>query len=129
MSSITEIEGGGYAVKSLEGCEDQYNLTINGHIYGIVTCNDKFYLIIRDKKIDPEKAVNKSVNSHIRPGFEFTGKASWYKIGFDNKEYLCIYAPISEQGIGAAYSQHYIIENAFDTKLAPKVYFYFFDKD
>lgn len=129
MSTIEEIEGDGYAEKSLEGCKDQYDRTIDGHIYGTVECNHKFYLIIRDKKIDPEKATDYSINPEIKPGVEFTTGAVWYKIGFDKKEYLCIYAPLSEQGIGAAHNQYYIIENAFAESPAPKVYYYFEDKN
>ena len=43
--------------------------------------------------------------------------------------YLCILAPLSESGVGAALSQYYIIENAFNTNAVPSVYYYFFDKD
>ena len=128
-STITEIEGDGYAAKSLDGCEDQYDRTINGHTYGTLRCNDKFYVIINDKKIDPELAENRSINPEIMPGVEFTTRSLWYKIGFENKEYLCILAPLAEQGVGSAHNQYYIIENAFDNKLQPKLYFYFLDKN
>lgn len=128
-STIERLEGGGYEEKILEGCEDQFDLLLNGFRYGSVRCNDKFYLIIRDKKIDPAKAENNSINPQIKPGVEFSIRSLWYKIGFENKEYLCIYAPLSEQGAGASRNQYYIIENAFDARLDPKLYFYFFDKD
>lgn len=127
--TITRIEGEGYADRSLDGCEEQHDRTINGHVYGTLRCNDKFYLIIRDKKIDPERAINKSINPEIKPGVEFTTRSLWYKIVFENKEYLCILAPLAEQGVGSAHNEYYIIENAFATKLNPEVYFYFLDKN
>ena len=128
-STITELDGQGYSKDSLEGCEDQFGRTMNGHVYGTVRCNDKFYLIIKDKKMDPELAVNKSVNLEINPGVEFTIRSSWYKIHFEQKEYLCISAPLAEQGVGAAHNQYYIIEDAFDAKVDPKIYYYFLDKN
>jgi hypothetical protein len=126
---MTRLDGEGYADHSLQGCQDQYDRSINGHIYGSLTCNDKFYLIINDKKVDPEKARNMSINPEIQPGVEFTTRALWYKIDYENKEYLCILAPLSEQGVGSAHNQYYIIENAFDNKLNSELYFYFFDKN
>ena len=126
---ITRINGEGYADKSLEGCEEQHDRRINGNVYGTLRCNDKFYLIINDKKIDPELAENRSINPEIMPGVEFTTRSLWYKIVFENNEYLCILAPLAEQGVGSAHNQYYIIENAFDNKLQPKLYFYFLDKN
>ena len=111
------------------GCEDQYDITIDGHLYGTIRCKDKFYMIIRDKKMDPEKAINHSMNPEINPGVEFTTSSLWYKINFANQDYLCIYAPLSEQGVGASHNQYYIVENAFDEQLDPKIYFYFLDKN
>ena len=127
--TITELDGDGYAKKSLEGCEDQYDRTIDGHLYGTLFCKDKFYMIIRDKKMDPEKAVNHSMNPEINPGVAFTTRSLWYKINFDKQDYLCIYAPLAEQGVGASHNQYYIIENAFDVTLDPKIYYYFLDKN
>ena len=79
--------------------------------------------------MDPEKAINHSMNPEIKPGVEFTTSSLWYKINFENQDYLCIYAPLSEQGVGASHNQYYIIENAFDAKLEPKLYYYFLDKN
>ncbi|MGL5741581.1 MAG: hypothetical protein ACRCXC_03020 [Legionella sp.] len=129
MVAITRIDGDGYADKSMDGCEEQHDRSIDGHIYGTLMCHDKFYFIIRDKKIDPEKEVNKSINPEINPGVWFTTRSLWYRIALENKEYLCIRAPLSEQGVGAAHNQYYIIENAFDASLAPKVYFYFLEEN
>jgi len=128
-STITEIDGDGYADKSMEGCQEQYDREINGHIYGTIMCNQKFYFIINDKKIDPALADNRSINPEIKPGVEFTTRSLWYKIAYENKEYICIYAPLGEQGTGASRVQYYIIENAFDKKLMPQLTFYFFDKN
>ncbi len=129
QSKITELDGDGYADKSMDGCEEQYDRKINDHIYGTLTCNQKFYFIINDKKIDPELADNRSINPEILPGVHFTTRALWYKISYENKEYICIYAPLAEQGVCASRVQYYIIENAFDKKLVPQVTYYFFDKD
>ena len=127
--TVAKLPNEGAADRPLEGCEDQYEFTFNGHTYGSVTCNDKFHLIIRDKKIDPELADNMSINPEIKPGVEFTSRALWYKIDYENNAYLCILAPLAEQGIGSSYNQYYIVENAFDGNLNPEIYFYFLDKD
>lgn len=126
---ITRLDGEGYADTSMEGCEAQHDREINGHIYGTLMCNQKFYFIINDNKIDPELADNRSINPEIKPGVEFTTRSLWYKIDHDNKEYICIYAPLAEQGVGASHVQYYIIEDAFDKKLTPQVTYYFFDKN
>jgi hypothetical protein len=39
------------------------------------------------------------------------------------------FSSLSEHGIGAAYNQYYLVENAFDNHLTPKLYYYFLDKD
>ena len=128
-STITELDGDGYSKESMDECEEQYTRTVSGYKYGTLQCSNKFYLIIRDKKIDPAKAINHSQSPEIKPGVEFTTGALWYKIGFDKKEYLCIYAPLSEQGVGAAHNQYYIVENAFEESLNVKLYYYFLDKN
>jgi len=128
-SNISLLDGSGLADQSLVGCKDQYDRIFNGHVYGTLTCDDKFYFIINDKKLDPELADNFSINPEIKPGVEFTTRASWYKIDYENIEYLCIRAPLAEQGIGGAYNQYYIVENAFANKLTPELYFYFLDKN
>lgn len=123
---IKRLEGAGMAEKSMEGCEDQYDRLIDGHVFGTLTCNEKFYFVINDKKYDPELAKNYSINPEIKPGVEFS-KEIWYKIDYEKKAYLCIYASLSDSGIGAAYNQYYIIENAFDKN--PELYYYFFEKN
>lgn len=128
-NKITRLDGAGYAAKSMDGCEDQYDREINGHIYGTLICNQKFYFIINDKKIDPELAVNRSINPEIKPGIEFTTRSLWYKIDHIGKEYICIYAPLAEQGVGASRIQYYIIEYAFDKKRTPQVTYYFFHRN
>ena len=127
--ALTMLDGDGVAEKSLVGCQDQYDRIIDNHSYGTLTCNEKFYFIINDKQIDPELSENYSINPEIKPGEEFTHRAIWYKIDFQKNSYLCIRAPLSEHGIGASYNQYYLVENAFDKKLSPKLYYYFFDKD
>ena len=123
-----KLEGGGVPDQPMQGCENQYHRLIDGHAFGTLTCNEKFYFIINDKKNDPSLAENYSINPEINPGVEFTS-SSWYKIEFKNKLYLCIFSSLSQHGIGAAYNQYYIVENAFDKNLAPKLYYYFLDKN
>lgn len=127
--SMSELDGNGFADKSLAGCEDQYDREVNGHLYGTLNCNNKFYLLVNDKKIDPSLAKNMSINPEIKPGDEFTIRSIWYKIDFEKKEYICILAPLSEAGVGSSSKQFYIIEQAFDPKKNPELYFYFFDKN
>jgi hypothetical protein len=128
-STIIMLDDAGAAEQPFEGCEDQYDFKFNGHTYGMLTCQDKFYLIINDKKIDSAQAKNLSINPEIQPGEAITPRALWYKIDYENNSYLCILAPLAEQGVGAARNQYYIVENAFDETLTPKLYFYFFDKN
>jgi hypothetical protein len=87
---IREIEGAGPADNSLDGCENQYDRIFQGKAFGTLTCNEKFYFIINDKKIDPEPSENFSINPEIKPGVEFTSSI-WYKIEYENKLYLCIF--------------------------------------
>jgi hypothetical protein len=127
--TMIEIEGEGQNENPLEGCEDQYDRIYQNKSFGTLTCQDKFYLVINDRKIDPALAENYSINPEIKPGTFFTPRAIWYKIDFENKEYVCIFAPLAEQGIGGAYNQYYIVNNAFDNTLTPQLNFYFFDKN
>lgn len=123
---LTRLDGDGLADKPLEGCQEQYERSINGHMYGTATCDDKFYLLINDKKYDPTLAENYSINPEIKPGVEFS-KETWWQVDSENQAYLCIYAALSDSGIGAAYNQYYIIENPFG--INSKLYYYFFDKN
>ena len=95
----------------------------------MVTCNDIFYLIVRDKKIEASTAINMSINPEIKPGLIFSNRAFWHKIVQKDKSYLCIQSALSESGSGAALSQYYIIEDAFDQNSIPTPYYYFFAKD
>lgn len=127
--TITMIEGAGPADKSMDGCKNQYDRIFQERSFGTLTCQNKFYLVINDKKIDPKLATNMSINPEIKPGTVFTQRALWYKIDQSKRSYLCIFAPLAEQGIGSSYNQYYIVENAFDVNLNPEVYFYFLDKN
>ncbi len=127
-TSINMLEGEGMAEKSLDGCSDQYDRLYDGHAFGTLTCDNKFYLIVNDKKVDPKFANNMSINPEIKPGY-IIQRSLWYKIDRDKESYLCIYAPLSEQGVGSSYNQYYVIEKAFDVQSTPEAYFYFFDKD
>lgn len=127
--TLIELDDASASDKPLDDCEDQYTIKFNGHTFGSSTCKNKFYLIINGKKINPALAENRSINPEIKPGVEFTPRAMWYKIDYENTEYLCILAPLAEQGIGSAHNQYYIIENAFNKPSNPALYFYFLDKN
>ena len=126
---LTDLDREGAVEVNEPNCEDQYNRKFNGNTYGTVTCKNIFYLIINDKKIKLDTAINKSVNPEIKPGSTFTDRSEWYKIDQDNKSYLCIQSALSESGPGSSLSQYYVVENAFDLKAPPIVYYYFFNKD
>ena len=126
---LTELVDGSVAKINENNCEDQYGEIFNGHLYGMVTCNDIFYLIINDQKIKASTAINMSVNPEIKPGYVFSNRALWHKIDRNEKSYLCIQSALTESGSGSAHTQYYIIENAFDPKAIPALYYYFFAKD
>ena len=127
--TLTEILGGHPTKMMGANCEDQYTKEFHGHFYGIVSCDNDFYLIINDQKIRADSAINRSINPEIKPGFAFTSHAMWHKITQGNQSYLCIQSGITGAGIGAGDSQYYIIENAFEKNAVPVVYYYFFDKN
>jgi len=68
-----------------------------------------------------------SANPSIKPGSPISAISRWSTIEFRNKLYVCINDPLSDSGQGAAYIQHYIVENAYSG--APMVYYYFFDTE
>tara|TARA_Y100001968_G_C19451616_1_gene769078 strand:- start:7621 stop:8145 length:525 start_codon:yes stop_codon:yes gene_type:complete len=126
--TIQEIEGVGPADKPLDGCENQYDRIFQGKAFGVLTCNENFYFIINDRKVNPRHAQNYSINPEIKPGVEFTSSI-WYRIEYKKRAYLCIFSSLSEHGVGAAYNQYYLVENAFSSDINPKLYYYFFDKN
>lgn len=125
--TLSRIDGPGRASKSLYGCENQYGGIVNEKAFGTLWCNDEFYLILNDQKVNPRLAKNRSVNPNVKPGLEFTIRSLWYKIVYKKQSYLCILAPLSENGYAASYSQYYIVKNAFNDKEKPELYFYFLD--
>ena len=78
-----------------ESCEGQDAL-LEG------TCNDTFYLIIKDTKIKLDSIINKSVNPEIKPDAPISDRAGWYKIDKENKSYLCIQSALTESGDGSS---------------------------
>jgi len=127
--TLTELVNGIVSEFNEPNCEDLFSETYEGHVYGMVTCNDIFYLIINDQKIQASSAINMSINPEITPGNIFTNRAVWFKIDQNNKSYLCIQAALTESGTGSGLGQYYIAENAFEPQAVPSVYYYFFDKD
>lgn len=126
---LTRLEGEGPSKVNDGHCKDQYDREYEGHVYGTVSCDDSFYFIINDQKISPEKAINKSINPEIKPGYPLTKRALWYKIDQGNKSYLCIEDSLSESGAGGSQSQYYLVDNAFEPKTTPIIYYYFFEKN
>ena len=126
---MTRLLDGLVSEENEEHCEDQFGQQFNNHYYGMVTCGDVFYLIIKDQKIRADNSINMSINPEIQPGLIFSNRAFWTKIDQDNKSYLCIDAALTESGTGSHLSQYYIVDNAFDPKEAPVVYYYFFEKN
>ncbi|HEM0351364.1 hypothetical protein [Legionella erythra] len=110
------------------GCMDHRESTINNFNYGQITCNDKTSLIVKGNRYDLDTAVNHSVNPSISPDGDILPLSYWWKIEFNNNEYLCINTPLSPSGHGANVMQHYIVENPSNTT-TPVIYFYFFDKE
>ena len=84
---------------------------------------------MNDKKIKLNSAINKSINPEIQPGYPFTYRGFWSKIDQDNRSFLCIEVPLSDSGVGGSIYQYYLVENAFDSKASPVLYYYFFEKD
>ena len=127
--NMVSLDDEGMAEENKPNCEDEFDLKYNNSKYGLVTCQGTFYFIINNKKIKLKEAVNMSINPEIKPGNRLTNRSTWTKIDFDNHPYLCVEDSLSDSGVGAAHSQYYIIENAFDATLTPESYFYFFDKN
>ncbi len=127
--NLLEINNGYYQSQVEDKCENQYEIKFNKKTFGVVTCNETSYLLINNQKINLTKAVNKSVNSEIKPGILYPTDTSWLKIDFKNQSYLCLNGPISLSGTGSNIGQYYIVENAFSANSKPLVYFYFLNKD
>ena len=130
LSSIQliELEGEGTTKMNESDCRYQYLFNDDGYHYGMEMCQGVFYLVINDKKLRADSAVNRSVNSEIKPGNPLTSSTLWAKIIQKDQSYLCIMAPLTESGQGAGLSQYYIVENAFDPNKKPILYYYFFEK-
>lgn len=127
--TLTELVDGVVAKTNEANCENQFSETFNGHLYGMVTCKNDFYLIFNDQKIQASRAINKSVNPEIKPGIIFSNCALWHKINQNTKSYLCIQAALTESGTGSSLTQYYLVENAFIPRTVAAVYYYFFEKN
>jgi len=127
--AISSRDNGSYAENHEKNCEEPFEVNFDNKIFGTVRCNDKFYLVVNNHKINLEKAENMSVNPEIKPGIVYPTDTSWLKIDFKNQSFLCLNGPISRAGAGSNIGQYYIIENAFINKVTPTIYYYFFDKD
>ncbi|KTD49111.1 hypothetical protein Lrub_1462 [Legionella rubrilucens] len=83
---------------------------------------------VKGNRYDLDTAVNHSVNPAITPDGDILPLSYWWKIEFNNNDYLCINTPLSPSGHGANIMQHYIVENVSNAA-TPIIYFYFFDKE
>lgn len=124
-----ELPFEGVASKNEPNCEDQYNWYFEGNLYGKVVCNNISYLILNNKKVELKSAINRSVNRDEAPGRDFTYHNFWYKIDQDNQSFLCIKSPMTDSGVGNSVYHYYIVENAFNPKASPVLYYYFFEKE
>lgn len=126
--SITQVEETGFT-KSPSQCETKYKLNLSGHEFGTFACNGHEFLLVGEQKISLNKAINRSLNSQIKPGHLHPALSSWSRIDANEDSYLCVESPLSTSGIGAANTQYYLVEHAFDASLKPVAYYYFFNMD
>lgn len=110
------------------GCRNHIESTDGDFNYGGIRCNHINYLILKTSRFNLTTAINHSVNPSITPGADISQLAEWWKIKFNNIDYLCIDTPLSPSGQGADVSQYYIIENAYNTS-TPILHYYFFNRD
>jgi hypothetical protein len=125
---LIELDGM-FDYKEIQGCGYRQRYTVKTGKYYFYTegCDDGQYFVAGNRKIKFENSVNKSSVVEIVPR-RLTTVASWYKIQFKNKSYICMESALGENGWAAAVSQYYFVENAFDNNSPLQVYFYFFDK-
>lgn len=113
------------AIDDSPGCNHHLEITDGTLNYGAISCNNENYLIIKNTQINLNTAIDHSVNPAYAPGILISQQADWYRIVFNNIEYLCIDDEVSPSGKGADVSQYYIVENAS----TPIINYYLFDKD
>jgi hypothetical protein len=128
--TITNIAVGSaeFIEKPDPGCEEQYEMTFNGNVYGSTVCQDNSYFIVSGKKIRVDTAQDVTKNPHQNPGYVFSHLSSWLKIDKEHNSYLCIAGPVALSGAAAARGQYYIIEYAFEKQVTPAVFYYYFDQ-
>lgn len=126
---MKELNGVGFNQTPDLNCRDQFENKINGRTYGWLTCYGKPWLIIADKRIPLESAINLSINPAIKPDTPLIQTAPWWRIDKADRSYLCIISPLSENGDAANLFQYFLVEDAFDRdKDTYTIYFYFFNK-
>ncbi len=109
-------------------CMNHFESNEDGVSIGSIICDDQNYLIINKERINLNTAINHSINPSVKPGADIDPTSEWYKIIFNEENYLCINVPLSSSGDGANISQYYIVENAFNQK-KPILNYYFFNKE
>ncbi len=124
--TISQMEGVGPSESRWSGCDYQYDVTYDSHLYGTLFCGDNFNFIIRDKLFDAKKAENFSVNYHFSGGYPVVNGSYWYRITKDKESYICVYSALSESGKGASKLHYYFFENAFSETEPVKAYYYYF---
>ncbi|WP_018578490.1 hypothetical protein [Legionella shakespearei] len=101
---------------------------VNNYSFYQEHCGSQEFFLA-DKRILPlDQSVNHSLSPDVKP-YGVTHISEWYLISYRGKDYICMSSGLSENGSGAATSQYYIVENAFDDKAPLTSHFYFFDKE
>ncbi|KTC65753.1 Uncharacterised protein (plasmid) [Legionella adelaidensis] len=127
--TITLLDGGGFSEHAEKNCDEPYVIRFENKKISYVSCDDKDYLEISGKKLFLSESVNMSVNPEVKPEVLYPQLSSWMKLDSNSQSYVCISGPLSQSGAGANTPQYLIIENAFNSNVAPIAYYYFFNKD
>lgn len=120
---ITHIEGTVTDRPAID-CDDQYQANIAGKLYGSAYCKYEQYFIIAGKFHKASLAVNKSIDSRMKPGSAFSiGSTEWYEISDKSGSYICMVKSVFENGGPADLVDFYIMRRLPETQL-PEIYYY-----
>lgn len=125
---LKELAGVAPVSKLFPNCNEQYQVSYYGKIYGYATCEDKQYLIVDGVKFLAENSINYSINKGIAPGDAMSaGSTIFYGLEKNGESYVCIATPLFDSGKLAKYMVFYLISSSPQIK-GPEVGFYFLDK-
>lgn len=127
---VTDIGNLGLVRDSNGKCNNHYLTEYKGKYYGFITCNDKPYFIIHEKKYAIADAVLESEKPYEPSLAILRDGTYWLKIDDSQRTYLCVRGPSDdfggEKNRSIALSQFYIAANAFDKNEPVKLYFYYY---